>query len=83
MLGHQMQSHLELSQELRRLGRASFGMLELENARLLPLDAFPHLDDQAIDARQMSVAIASPRQPSAAAADGAAKATNEQLIVGL
>ena len=83
MLGHQMQCHFELTQQLACLGGAPLRVLELEDALLLPFDAVARLNNQPIDAGQMAVAIALPRQASAPGADRAAEATNEQLIVGL
>jgi len=84
MAVHQMQRHLKLSQQCGRPPRAAFRILQGEYLCLLALDPLAHLNDQSIDLCKLSVSITDPRQTTTAPVrDLAAKAINEQLIIGL
>src|SRR5262245_21296224 len=84
MAGHQMQCHLELSQQCGGPAGATCLMFQRADLRLLALDALAHLDDQAIGLCKFSVSIADPGEATAPPVGNvAAKSINEQLIICL
>jgi len=84
MAVHQMQRHLELSQQCGCPPRAAFRSLQGEYLRLLALDPLAHLNDQSIDLCKFSVSITDPSETTTPPVRYlAAKAINEQLIIGL
>ena len=83
MIIHQMQRHLELPQSRASTGGASLLILECDEVRFLPLDAFAHFDDNEIDLCKMPVSIACPNETLISAAEATAQMANEPLIVSL
>jgi hypothetical protein len=84
MTVHQVQCHLEPSQQCGGPAGAAFLAFERTNVRLLALDVLAHLDDEPVGLSKFTVSIADPSEATAApVGDLAAEATNEQLIVSL
>ena len=81
---HQMQRHLELSQQCGGAAGAAVLMFEDTNLRLLALNALAHLNDEPVSLGKFSVSITDPGEPTAPpVGDVAAEAINQQLVVGL
>lgn len=80
---HQMQRHLELSQQCGGPAGAAVLIFEDTNLCLLVLNALAHLNDAPVGLCKLSVSITDPGKTTAQpVGEVAAEAINQQLIVG-